>query len=167
MSLSAVASAQWQTPAQEQPATLTVRAGIVFPLDDPLRNVSRTFFGLGADYTIPALRLIPRGETYVSFDWLIRNQRGDRGNIFPIMLNQRFHVQPTDPAQAHRVYGFVGLGAVILDVQPAATRFGGRFGMGIEFNDNLVGEVAVVLSDRTRDTNIRANSIGLYLGYRF
>lgn len=167
-SMGAVASAQFgnETGGEGTAYNLRARLGIYLPFDDGLRQVSNTFFGLGIDYTLER-SLIPGSQTFLSFDWLTKSSRADRGNVFPIMLNQRFYLGEADDVATSRTYAFVGLGVGVIDVNPSSTRFGVRGGLGIEFNQNIFGEATLLISDRARNGGPAATGIGVYLGYRF
>jgi hypothetical protein len=157
--------------ATAPPTYLTGRAGYVFPIDTNLRDVSSGFFGLGVDYTF-ARGLIGGGETFFSADWLGKTSGGGRLNIFPFCINERFFLNNGTGGTAagtpySRAYVFAGLGAFLFDMDPSTFRFGGRAGIGAEFNKNFVAEAALYLSSPTSGTNIHANAVGLYIGYRF
>lgn len=149
------------------PQYLTGRAGILFPIDDRLRDASNTFVGLGLDYTFSNAFL--DGETFVSLDWMGRTKGGGRLNAIPICINERFflshRLEGSIGSSTNRAYAFVGLGAVIIDADTTTTRFAGRGGLGVEFNKNFVAEAAVYLS--TAFETAHFNAIGVYLGYRF
>jgi hypothetical protein len=148
------------------PYNFGFRGGFVFPIDEGLRAVDRTFFGIGVDYTLPQFTIFPGAETFLSFDWFVRSRAGGQ-NVFPILLNQRFYLSPADAIANRRTYAFAGLGAVIFDGSPSSTRIGGRVGLGVELGPNLYGEASLFLSDVTRVTGVRATGLGVYLGYRF
>ena len=166
--LSSVANAQIygeNDTGEGTPYGLRARFGVVFPLDDALRNVSGTFLGLGIDYTFEK-SFIPGSQTFLSIDWLFKSSRADRGNLFPIMVNQRFYLGQ-DQEYGRRSYAFLGLGAVIIDVRPSSTRFGVRGGFGVELSEVLFGEASILISDKARNGGPSATSIGAYIGYRF
>ena len=162
LSVPTIASAQ---PNDITPYNFGFRAGVVFPLDEGLRTLNRTTLGFGIDYTLQQ-RLIPGAETFLSFDWFTRS-RGGGINVFPILLNQRFYLSPVNEIADRRTYAFVGLGAVFFDGGGSSARLGGRLGLGVELGQNLFAETALYLSDVTRNTGVRATSLGVYLGYRF
>lgn len=159
-----VASAQ---PIDAAPSNLTFRGGVVFPLDDNLREASDLFFGVGIDYLFPN-QIIRAGnsETYFSVDWFVKGTSGARGNVFPLAINQRFYSDVSGISRYGRTYFTLGLGAAVIDVNRSATRFLVRGGVGVELGPNVVAEAIATFSDKTRD-NVRANALGVYVGYRF
>jgi hypothetical protein len=148
------------------PSGITFRGGIVFPLDEELRELSDVFFGLGADYLFPT-QLIRGSETFASIDWWARGTNGRKGNVFPVALNQRFKLGPGLYNREFSNYFFVGAGAAIIDVGGSATKFMLRGGFGTELGPNIIAEGVLTLSDEHKASGIHANSIGVYFGYRF
>lgn len=149
---------------------VTVRAGFLVPIDTNLKDVSNSFFGVGADLTF-SNAYIRGGETFLSLDFLGKTKGGGRFNVFPICLNERFYLNNGGSGPAaqlnNRTYAFIGAGAFLFDMDPTTWRFGGRGGLGVELGHNLKAEAAVYLSAGTSGTNIHANMVGLYLGYNF
>lgn len=145
------------------PSGVGIRAGYAYPLDDGVRDRWRHLIGVGVDYTLPR-SLLPGGETYVTVDWLGGSGSGANGNLFPVMLNQRFRPQGRDGLPG-KTYGFIGAGVVFIDFNGSGSTIAGRGGIGVDLGENIFSEVAVVLSDAVRRT--RANSVGIYVGYRF
>ena len=94
----------------------------------------------------------------------LASENGDKGNMFPIILNQRWYTGG-DYESANRTYFFVGAGVAIIDVVNTNTVIAGRTGLGAEFGEHIFGEVTLVYSDAS--AGARASSVGLYLGYRF
>lgn len=149
------------------PSYLTFRGGIVFPLDDNLRESSDLFGGLGVDYEFPS-QLIKGSLTYASLDWWFRTSNGDNGNVFPIAINQRFYGKSGNSMYPDgRSYFFVGLGVAIIDVAGKSSgKWMVRGGVGTEIGPNIIAEAIATFSDES-STKVRANGIGLYLGYKF
>lgn len=160
LGLAAMASAQ---SPDITPTNLGVRAGFAYPLDNGTRDITHTLLGVGVDYYFP-VRYIKDSDTYLSIDWLGKSGSGAKGNIFPIMLNQKFY-SANQTYFGTRSYGFIGLGIAIVDVTSTKTTIAARLGFGVELGPNLFTEGAFVVSD---DANgAKANSVGVYLGYRF
>lgn len=157
--LAGVASAQ----TDYTPTNLSVRLGVGFPLDDVTRDITKTLIGVGVDYDFTR-PLIAGGDTFLSIDWFGKSGSGAHGNIFPIMINQRFYSQPIDVGN-RRTYGFLGVGIAVLDVFNTKTVLAARGGVGVELGQNLFAEGTLYLS--APDQGVRANVVGLYVGYKF
>ncbi len=149
------------------PSYLTFRGGILFPLDDNLRKSSDLFAGFGVDYEFPT-QLIKGSTTYLSADWWLRTSSGDNGNVFPIAINQRFYGKGGSRFyEGGRNYFFAGLGVAIIDVAGrSSSKWMLRGGVGTEIGPNIIAEAVLTLSDES-STNVRANGVGVYLGYKF
>ena len=149
------------------PSFLTFRGGLVFPLDNNLREASDLFAGLGVDYEFPT-QLIRGSTTYFSADWWLNTSTGDNGNVFPLAVNQRFYGKGGNRFyEEGRNYFFVGLGVAIIDVGGKSSgKWMIRGGVGTEIGPNIIAEGVVTFSDES-STGVRANGIGVYLGYRF
>ena len=161
LAISALASAQDSSIGN--PVNISFRAGFVYSLDNFTRNVTGNLIGVGAEYYLQR-SLFADGETTLSADWMGRGLNGDKGNMFPIFLNQRWYVSG-DYEDANRTYFYLGAGVAIIDVVSTNTVAAGRFGVGAEFGTHLFGELTLVYSDSS--AGARASSVGAYLGYRF
>jgi len=150
---------------------VTLRAGIVLPLNSAMRDASNLWGGVGLDYRFPsqAFHFGRNSETYLSADWFFRSTSGSHGNVFPVAINQRFYtgVPGTNLSSYGRTYVSVGLGAAFIDVGGGSqAEFMGRGAFGIEFGPHVVAEAVLTLSGQTR-RDASANALGIYLGYRF
>lgn len=160
LSGAAMASAQ----AVTTPVNLSLRIGVAYPIDNATRDVVKNFIGAGFDYFLPR-SLVQNGETSLSVDWLGKSGSGDKGNIFPIMLNQRWYNPNSANLEGGRSYFFLGAGVAVVDIVSTKTVLAARAGLRKEFGEHIFGELNIILSD---DANgARANSAGIYLGYRF
>jgi hypothetical protein len=161
------AMAQQDTKIDATPSYLTFRGGLLFPLDDNLRESSDLFGGIGIDYEFPT-QLIRGSLTYASIDWWFRTSNGDNGNVFPIAINQRFYSKGGSQFYDEgRSYFFVGAGVAIIDVAGKSTgKWMIRGGVGMEIGPNVIAEGVITFSDES-STKVRANGIGVYLGYKF
>lgn len=144
------------------PYNLSVRGGLVLPIDSSYSDISSSFFGLGIDYTF-ANSLLKGGETFLSVDYQSKTFGRDKGSVFPVAINQKFFI--AQGANQTRSYYFVGLGASFIDFRGSTSAFSGRAGFGTELGEKLFAEATLFLSDRSG--GVRPNAIGLFLGYRF
>jgi len=163
-----VASAQsTSTKIDATPSYLTFRGGIVFPLDSSLRESSDFFGAIGIDYEFPT-QLIRGSETFLSVDWYFKGSTGANGNVFPITLTQRFYTgHGNSYYSGGRSYFFVGGGVAIIDVaHKSEGKWCIRGGIGTELGPNIIAEGSLLLSDQTSN-GVRANAVGVFIGYRF
>ena len=145
------------------PVNLSMRLGYVLPLDEFTRDITGNMIGFGADYYLER-SLFEGGETFLSLDWMGRGMNGDKGNMFPICLNQRWFVGG-DYESGNRRYYHLGAGVAIVDVVTTKTVMGFRAGYGAELGPHVFAELNFVWSEEA--SGARANSIGGYIGYRF
>lgn len=143
---------------------ISFRAGVAWPATGDFNG---TFFGVGLDFDFGKSWIGGQGSTYFSFDWLSKSTQGTRGNFFPMHINQKFWLQNTTEEGQIPFYGFVGVGATILDVGPASTVLSGRLGLGAQINPQFSVEGVFVFTGRTRTSNVVGNHIGLYVGVKF
>ncbi len=146
--------------------SFAIRAGVAFPTTS---NLNGTFIGGGLNYNFNK-SLFGNGagqSTFFSFDWISKSTSGRRGNIIPIMLNQRFSLSSGEAEGSMPLYGFIGAGAAILDFSPTSTQLAGRFGFGADLNTNLFFESAFVFTGRGKGNRIQGNHVGVYLGWKF
>jgi len=142
------------------PVSFGFRAGGVLAQDSELQHTSNGWLGVGADVFL-GRGLLPTADTHLSADWF--SHSGESVLIFNI--NQRFYGAQTPSGQ--RVYLLAGIGGAKFDVEgDDDTVFGGRLGVGLEFTQNLYGEVSLFLSGKTSTAGFRTNSLGFYVGYR-
>lgn len=142
----------------------SVRLGYVYPFEDLTRSVTGNMFGIGIDIETPWVRIVDKGESYLSFEWMGKSLDGGKGNFIPIMFNQRFTLTE-DGVFGPRSYFFVGAGVVNIDVFNSGLEYGVRGGYGYEFNENLFAEASLMFT--TEADNARASSVGAYIGWRF
>jgi len=163
--IAAIATSAFAT-AQEgfgTPVNLSFRAGFVYSLDNFTRDITGNLIGVGAEFYLER-SLFEGGETTLSADWMGKGANGDKGNMFPIMLNQRWYTSG-DYQSANRTYYYIGAGIAIIDIVSTNTVAAARFGLGSEFGEHMFGEATLVYSDAS--SGARASSVGIYLGYRF
>lgn len=159
MGAAAVSSAQ----TVSTPTNLALRIGAAWPFDNTTKDAVKNFIGVGFDYFFDK-SLVYGGQTSLSADWLGKSGSGAKGNVFPIMINQRWY-NAGSTEDDRKSYFFLGAGVAIVDVTSTKTVLAGRAGYGAMFGEHLFGELTIVISD---DANgARANSAGVYLGYKF
>lgn len=156
------AFAQTSTTINAEPSNLCIRGGAFFPIEDNLRDVEDIMFGLGFDVIFDQ-QYLKGSTTYLSVDWIGRTLKGDKGNIFPICLNQKF---PLAASRGLGSYAFVGAGVSIVDINRSDSAFALRGGLGIDLGASIFAEGTFYWSDDMKN-NPRATGIGVYLGYRW
>ena len=144
------------------PTNLGFRVGVAYPLNDATRDLTKTLIGAGADMYLTT-QWLKGSETFVSFDWLGKSGNGAKGNIFPLILNQRWYAKNT--VAGKRTYFHVGFGIAFVDITKSRTTLAARGGFGLELGPNISTEINFLLSDNANGA--KADSIGIYLGYRF
>lgn len=161
MSLSALAPAQVDRITDATPYNFSFRGGWVLPIDDKLSDFADSLIGVGVDYVFPK-QFLRGSETFFSVDYIFKSTSGQKGSIFPVLLNQRFY---SDPSTQMGTYWLVGIGATVVDIRGTETGFGGRFGLGVRMSEQLFLEGNAFFSEDVN--NVRNVSVGVYLGYRF
>lgn len=156
----AMSSAQVLDPT---PSGISLRAGVVIPIDDPISDISELWGGLGLDYAFTK-QFLPNGETYVSLDYIFNNI-GGRNSWWPLMLGHRFYRGGNDLGE-ERMYLNVGLGAIFTNLGTSETVFGGKVGIGKEFGPNIFGEITLFLAEDNRFGQ-NVSCFGAWLGYKF
>lgn len=157
LAIAALASAQLDNGSAK------LRVGAVYPFENSTRKTTGNMIGVGIDYTL-AKSLLPKGETFLNFDWFGKSGSGAKGNIFPFMINQKWFTDEKRPA-GNRPYIFLGAGFANVDVTKAKIVYAGRAGIGAELNEKVSFDVILTVSDKAGLA--RANSIGVYFGYKF
>lgn len=169
MGITGIAAAQSaDTRIDATPSYLTFRGGLLFPLDSNLRENSDLYGSLGVDYEFPT-QLVKGSTTFASVDWWLRTSNGDNGNVFPIAINQKFYSNNKGNGfyADGRSYFFIGAGVAIIDVAgKSSSKWMLRGGVGMEIGPNVIAEAIATFSDES-SAKVRANGIGVYLGYRF
>ncbi len=162
---SGIAAAQSDTPTLGKVSAggMAIRGGVVLPFDDNLRDLSRTFIGLGAEYTFTH-QFLQGSETYISLDWVAKNLNGG-DSFYPICVNQRFYTGNSRYGSG-RAYFFVGLGETFYNLGGDSKKFGGRGGIGMELGPNVSLEAAAMFAGKDSD-GVAGNAVGIYAGYRF
>ncbi|MBS1704519.1 MAG: hypothetical protein JST40_01485 [Armatimonadetes bacterium] len=141
---------------------LRLRVGGVYPFEQPTRRVTGNMIGIGLEFPLKVLSTV--NQTYLSLDWLGKSGSGAKGNMFPFMVNQRYYLDK-NPENGTRNYFFAGVGGVSIDVNKSKIAYGARLGLGRDFGENLFAEGTLLFSSDA--AGAKANSFGVYLGYRF
>ncbi|MBX3118323.1 MAG: hypothetical protein KF784_04600 [Fimbriimonadaceae bacterium] len=152
------AAASAQKLGDVTPYNFAFRIGLVYPVNDNLRDINDNFILLGADYTFTS-QYLKNSDTFLSIDYIAKALNGDQGSYWPILINQRFYGQDG-------MYWMVGAGIVNADFTRTDTVFGARVGVGKNLGPNIFAEASFFWSDKIRG-DLHANSIGFSLGYRF
>lgn len=138
----------------------TLRAGVFFPFDDNMSDLSDIWFAAGFDVEVDR-GLIPGASTVISVDSMTHNWWSEHVT-FPININQRWY----SGDWPRRTYFQVGIGVAANDFQPADTVFGARAGVGMEWNETILFEADVFWSEEdTTDTSVLG--VAGYVGWRF
>lgn len=162
---SGVASAQSNTPTMSPVSAsgVAIRGGFVVPLDDNLRDISKSFVGIGAEYTFTH-QYLSNSETYISLDWITKNiNSGD--SFYPICVNQRFYTGNSKYGSG-RAYFFVGLGETLYNLGDTSKKICGRGGIGMELGPSVFFEGTAFFAGKDGLGN-SGNAVGAYVGYRF
>lgn len=160
----ALSSAQVRNVIDPTPSGISFRGGVVLPIDDTLRDVVKTWVGLGMDYTFTK-QYLKNSDTSVTLDYIFKSSSGDRGSFWPVNLTQRFYSGGNQLGE-DRTFVDVGLGAVFFDIFGSDTVLGGKVGIGREFGPNIFGTATLFMSQQSTH-GLNANSFGFYVGYRF
>lgn len=140
----------------------SIRGGFAFPATGDIRG---TLWGVGADFELNK-SLLHNSTTYLSVDWVTRSTEFNRNHMFPILLNQKWTLSPMSTENPYNTYGFIGVGASILDFGQSATVLAARLGVGMDFTQQIFGEATYVVTTKGKGNNKSGNYIGLYLGFR-
>ena len=155
------ASAQTRT-LDLSPTGISVRGGVVLPIDNKLEDLGTNLLGIGVEYSLPTPLIRGGGETFLSLDYIAPRIAGDKGSVWPLAVNQRWY---TGSDALRRSYAFLGVGITFVDTDSSGSTIGVRGGFGTELGDRIFAEVGGFLSDKVKGT--RGSGVGLYLGYRF
>lgn len=138
----------------------SARIGLFLPFESALRNPADIWFAAGGDYELNR-GLFPNAATVFSVDWYSQNG-GARGNVFPLIISQRFYSQGVE----RRTYFQVGLGAAIIDQNNSDTVFALRGGVGMDFNDRFFWEANFLWTGDPSGGTSATGAAG-FLGVRF
>lgn len=145
------------------PTNLAFRLGFAYPLNDVTRDLAKRFIGVGADYYFRT-QFIKGSTTYLSIDWLGKSGNGAKGNVFPIMFNQKFYGSRQEEGKTNS-YGFFGIGVAVVDITSTKTVVAGRIGFGLDIGPNIFAEAAFTITDNA--SGAKGDNVGLWIGYHF
>ncbi len=168
LAFAGIAAAQYSSEKLDPtPYGFTLRGGIGMPIDRDLKDVSKTWLTLGAEFNFNK-SWIRDWETTISGDWFGKSGNGEKGNFFPLMINQRIYLGEGSPDGGQRAYLTLGAGIVIFDLPESRTDtvFGGRAGLGFELSRSIVFEANGFFSDKI-DRSTRGSIFQFAFGYRF
>jgi len=142
-----------------KPVGLSIRAGIFFPTDRGVRDVSDAWIGGGVDYKLPGGMNGMGGNSYltVSLDYA---SKGDF-RVVPVLVNY--------VVRNNSLYLFGGVGASfsrrpVSDGFDDKIRFGYQGGVGWDIQR---GEHPIFLEGKFMGTDVsQLNGFGVYLGFR-
>jgi len=142
-----------------KPVGLSVRAGLFFPTDRGIRDVSDTWIGGGVDYKLPWSigHVSPNNYLTVSLDYAAKNDF----RVVPILVNY--------VVRRGALYGFGGAGVSFARRPLGADfedkiRFGYQAGLGWDIQQ---GEHPIFLEGKFLATDLsQLNGFGVYLGFR-
>lgn len=141
-------------------AGLSARVGGIYPFEKSTRNVTGNMFGLGLDIALKTT-YVKGSDAFLSFDYFGKSTDGKNGNILGAMLNQRF----MSGSGSRPMYTFAGVGFMIVDVNKSKTVLGARGGVGTNLGEHVFAEAVLTVSGNANGA--KANTVGLYLGYKF
>lgn len=147
----------------EEPSNVAFRLGYVYPVDSTLRDLANSYIGVGLDFFPSGRPLLKGGETVISFDWFGKSGSGAKGNVFPILINNRVYQQGAE--KGGRSYFQYGAGIALIDVTSSKTVLAARAGYGKELGERLFGELNFTYTDAANGA--RGTALGFYVGYRF
>ncbi len=144
------------------PTNLDLRVGFVYPTERATRSVTGNMLAIGFNLNTN-VQLIRGHSGFFSLDYMSGSLNGDNGYFLPVMYNQRFNLGQN--IAERQSYFFVGAGMVNVDVVRAKFVFGARGGVGVNLSENTFAEATFLWSEAVDGT--RANSLGIYAGFRF
>lgn len=151
----------------ESPTNIAFRVGGAYPLDSDVRDIAKSFIGLGVDVFL-SRSILPgqNTESTISIDWLGKSSAGTKGNIFPVLLTQRWYsASEVDSIDNKRTYYFGGVGFAVVDLNSTKTVLALKGGLGYEFNKNIFAELSAMYAEPAN--KLRASNVAIHLGYRF
>jgi hypothetical protein len=143
---------------------VSLRLGMVFPLDNTLSSVNDNFSNLALEFQIPSS--IAKGtESYLAIDYFSKNiGLFGKGSVVPITYNVRVFQKSGTTRQT---YAYGGLGVAFFDMTgPSQTVVCARGGFGMNTGEHIFIEAGGTFSAKS-NTQGSFNTIGISVGYRF
>lgn len=142
-----------------KPVGLSIRAGLFFPTDRGVRDVSDAWAGGGVDYRLPYTLGAMNSDSYLSVS-LDYASKGDY-RVVPVLLNY--------VVRKGAAYAFAGAG-ISFSRRPVGAdfddkiRFGYQGGIGFDIHQ---GEHPIFVEGKFLGNDIsKLNGFGVYLGFR-
>jgi hypothetical protein len=143
---------------------VSLRFGMVFPLDNTLSSVTDNFANFAIEFQAPS-SLAKGTDTYFAIDYFSKNLGNfTKGSVVPVTYNMRVYQKSGTTRQT---YAYGGLGVAVVDLTgPSDTVLCVRGGFGMNTSEHLFLEAGGTFTTKT-NTQGSFNTIGLYIGYRF
>ena len=143
---------------------VSLRLGMVFPLDNTLSGVNDTFSNLAIEFQSPSA-LAKGTDSYFAIDYFSKNLGTfGKGSVVPITYNLRIYQHSGTTRQT---YAYGGLGFALVDlIGPSQTVVCARGGFGMNVSDHTFIEAGATFTASTNSSG-SFNTIGLAIGYRF
>jgi hypothetical protein len=143
---------------------VSLRIGMVFPLDNKLSSVNDNFTSLALEFQSPS-SIAKGSESYFALDYFSKNiGTFGKGSVVPMTYNLRFFQKSGTTRQT---YAYGGLGVAFVDLAgPSETVICARGGFGMNTGEHMFIEAGGTFTAATT-SNGSFNTIGLYVGYRF
>ena len=143
---------------------VSLRLGMVFPLDNTLSSVNDNFSNLGLEFQSPS-SFSKNTATFFAIDYYSKNiGTFGKGSCVPLTYNLRMYQHTGTTRQT---YAYVGLGVAIMDFNTPSETVGiVRGGFGMNVSDHTFIEAGGTFTS-TSNNNGAFNTIGFSVGYRF
>lgn len=143
---------------------VSIRLGMVFPLDNTLSSVNDNFANLALEFQAPS-SMAKNTDTYFALDYFSKNLGNfGKGSVVPITFNMRVYQKSNVTRQT---YAYGGIGVAFVDLAgPSETVLCVRGGFGMNTTEHLFIEAGGTFSAATPSQG-SFNTVGLYVGYRF
>jgi hypothetical protein len=143
---------------------VSIRLGMVFPLDNTLSSVNDNFTNLGLEFQAPS-SMAKGTDTYFALDYYSKNLGNfTKGSVVPVTFNMRVYQKSNVTRQT---YAYGGVGVAFVDLSgPSETVLIVRGGFGMNTSEHLFVEAGGTFSASTPSQG-SFNTIGISVGYRF
>lgn len=143
---------------------VSLRLGMVFPLDNTLSSANDNFTNLGLEFQAPS-SMAKGTDTYFSLDYYSKNLGNfTKGSVVPLTYNMRIYQKSGTTRQT---YAYGGIGVAFVDLAgPSETVLCVRGGFGMNTSEHLFIEAGGTFTAKTPSQG-SFNTIGISVGYRF